>query len=62
MILAYALCDSGVTSEWRVAGGGRDYGRKEAQKDAKKEKSNKLLRVGCGLWKFLWFLCFLAAI
>jgi hypothetical protein len=61
MIRLDAQSNSDVTSEWRVAGGGRDYGRKEAQKDAKKEKSNKLLWVGCGLWKFLWFLCFLAA-
>jgi hypothetical protein len=38
----------------------RLFFRKEAQKGAKKSK--KLLRVGCGWWKFLWILCFLAAI
>ena len=35
---AYALRDSGVTGEWRVAGSGWNYGRKEAQKDAKMER------------------------
>jgi hypothetical protein len=33
------------TEEWRVAGSGRNYGRKEAQKGANKEKSKKLLRL-----------------
>jgi len=41
---------TGIKScEWRVAGSVRDYGRKEAQKDAIKEKSKKLLRVA-GNW------------
>jgi len=35
---AYTLRGSGVTSGWQIASSGRNYSRKEAQKDAKNRK------------------------